>query len=116
MRNEDLLCESDFLSTFLAVLVEVVAAMMSHLLCKHCSLDPVPTWLIKKSVNLLAPFIILLVRKSLSQGYEPLSQKVVTAPRLKKGDLDPNATSSNRLLVSNSVIPIRGLNMQFIIS
>jgi hypothetical protein len=41
----------DFLSTFQAVTVEDVAALVSHLLCKHCSLDPVPTWLIKKSIQ-----------------------------------------------------------------
>lgn len=58
----------DFLSAFQAVTVEDPAALVSRLPCKHCSLDPVPTWLIGKSINFLALFITLLVNKSLSQG------------------------------------------------
>jgi hypothetical protein len=57
---------------------------------KQCSLDPVPTWLIKECADLLAPFASLLVNRSLSEGYVPTSQKyAVIRPMQKKQSLDP---------------------------
>jgi hypothetical protein len=54
----------DFLSTFQAVTVEDAAALVSCLLCKHCSLDPVPTWLIKE-VNFFSTIHYFACQKSL---------------------------------------------------
>lgn len=68
---------------------------------KHCSLDPVPTNVLKKCVDLLAPFICLLFNRSLDEGFLPESQKGANiVPRLKKRGLD-EADYKNYRPVSN---------------
>ena len=58
---------------------------------KQCELDPVPTWLVKKYADELAPFITHLFNASLTTGQFPSSQKcAVVTPILKKPTLDPN--------------------------
>ena len=42
---------------------------------KSCMLDPVPTFLVRESVDLLLPFLTTLVNTSLMQGRFPASQK-----------------------------------------
>jgi len=57
---------------------------------KSCMLDPVPTFLVRESVDLLLPFLTTLVKTSLMQGRLPASQKHATVtPRLKRSGLDP---------------------------
>ena len=36
---------------------------------KHCSLDPIPTDIVKKCADLLAPFISMIFNRSLQEGY-----------------------------------------------
>ena len=56
---------------------------------KHCALHPTPTWRVKSSAHLLAPFICLVVNISLSYCYLPASQKLAfVTPILKKRGLD----------------------------
>jgi len=56
---------------------------------KSCSLDPVPTFLVREYVDVLLPYIILMVNASLSQGRPPVSQKhTIVTPLLKKTGLD----------------------------
>jgi len=64
---------------------------------KHCGLDPAPTWLIKRTANVLAPVIAAVCNASLEAGILPTSQKqaVVTA-RLKKPSLNPDDLNSYR--------------------
>jgi len=42
---------------------------------KSCSLDPVPTFLVREYVDVLLPYITRMVNASLSQGRLPVSQK-----------------------------------------
>ena len=59
-----------------------------HQPTKSCSLDPVQTFLLHESVNLLLPYI---TNASLTQGRLPVSQRhAIITPRLKKPGL--NAT------------------------
>ena len=62
---------------------------------KACSLDPVPTWLVKELIHCLAPFLTILFNKSLTQGYfhEAFRLAEVT-PTLKKATLDPTILGS----------------------
>ena len=51
--------------------------------------DPLPTWLLKKSVIVLAPFLCWLFCWSLEHGVVPSSMKsAYITPILKKADLD----------------------------
>ena len=43
---------------------------------KNCSLDPVPTWIIKQYSNELAPFVAFLANSSLRQGFFPRLRKM----------------------------------------
>ena len=56
---------------------------------KHCDLDPLPTWVLKHVVEDIAPYVALIVNKSLQQGHVPDSlKKAIILPRLKKTGLD----------------------------
>ena len=68
---------------------------------KSCSLDPVPTFIVREFVDLLLPYLTSMVNASLAQGRLPLSQRHVgVTPLLKKTGFDP-ADMSNFRLVSN---------------
>jgi len=57
---------------------------------KQCALDPVPTWLVKRFVDDLSPFIAHLINATFLSGYFPASQKcAILTPLLKKASLDP---------------------------
>ena len=60
-------------------------------------MDPVPTWLVKDFVQLLAPYLTNLFNRSLTEGYflEMFRLAEVT-PILKKSTLDPSVLSSYR--------------------
>ena len=55
-----------------------------------CQLDPIPTWLVKKCVDTLAPIITKMINFSLDSGYIPDDWKnALITPLIKKLDLDP---------------------------
>ena len=58
---------------------------------KSCSLDPLPTQLLKHHLDLLVPAITKLINCSLSSGLVPskIKQALIT-PLIKKPCLDPN--------------------------
>jgi len=56
---------------------------------KSCSLDPVPTFLVRELIDVLLPHITLMVNASLAHGRLPASQKcAIVTPLLKKPGLD----------------------------
>ena len=68
---------------------------------KSCSLDPVPTFLVREVIDLLLPFVTEIVNASLRQGRLLTSQKhAVVTPLLKKPGLD-TADMANFRPVSN---------------
>ena len=68
---------------------------------KGCSLDPMPTWMVKSAVLELVPLITYIVNQSLSTGCVPDSMKsAIINPLIKKPSLDPE-TLSNYRPVSN---------------
>ena len=64
---------------------------------KSCSLDTVPTWLIRDFIDILAPSIVSIVNVSLTSADVPpeLKQALVT-PLLKKPSLDKDNLSNYR--------------------
>ena len=68
---------------------------------KSCSLDPVPTFLVREFIDLLLPYITSMVSASLAAGLLPDSQKhAIVSPLLKKPGLDV-AGMANYRPVSN---------------
>ena len=67
---------------------------------KNCSLDPVPTRIIKQYSDVLAPFIAFLINSSLRQGLFPSTQKnAIITTILKKSNL--KHIPCNYRLISN---------------
>ena len=72
---------------------------------KNCALDPVPTWIIKKFINDLAPFIAILINTSTRAGLFPSTQKcAMVTPIPKKPSLDPYDLSNYRPVSNLSFI------------
>ena len=64
---------------------------------KSCSLDPIPTFLLKDCLDILLPSITKLVNYSLIEGSFPNSfKKAVVAPLIKKASLPRNDLKNYR--------------------
>ena len=64
---------------------------------KSCSLDPVPTWLLKLCVGELLPIITAIVNVSMDSSCVPLAFKCAQIrPLLKKSKLDPDILKNYR--------------------
>ena len=73
---------------------------------KQCELDPLPTWLLKSIIDMIAPTITKIVNISLSTATMPSSLKTaIVRPILKKPSLDSEDYSNFRP-VSN--LPVLG--------
>jgi len=58
---------------------------------KSCSLDPLPTWLLKECLSSLLPILTKIINLSLSEGEFPANFKeAILTPLLKKIMLDPD--------------------------
>ena len=55
-----------------------------------CELDPAPTKFLLQFLNVLLPILVLIINKSLEEGYVPdCLKKAIVKPLLKKPTLDP---------------------------
>ena len=89
-------CSCDLLR-FKPVSVDDITRLIKSSPNKNCSLDPIPTWMIKQYSSELAPFVTFLVNSSLERGQFPPAQKnAVITPILKKPNLDPLNTGNYR--------------------
>ena len=72
---------------------------------KQCLSDPMPTHVLKSSVDILAPFLSRLFCWSLEHGVVPLKMKAAhITTTLKKVDLDPTDAKSYRPISNLSVL------------
>ena len=79
------------LTTFPPVTEEHVEKLIKASATKSCSLDPIPTWLLKTCLNELLPIITEIVNLSLSSATFPENLKeAIIIPLLKKLNLDPD--------------------------
>jgi hypothetical protein len=77
------------LSKFELTTEEEVRKIVMHAATKTCALDPIPTWLLKDSIDALLPIITKLINMSLLTGEVPVSMKeALVIPLLKKLILD----------------------------
>jgi len=68
-------------------------------------IDPLPTWLLKNNVDLLAPFLCQLFNWSLEHGAVPSSMKAAyITPIVKKANMDPTDPKSYRPISNLSVV------------
>jgi hypothetical protein len=89
--------QGELLTHFNPVNSDQIIHLIKAASCKQCVLDPAPTWLIKDTVNLLAPFITAMLNRSLIEGHVPASQKTaVVKPLLKKCGLDSTLPANYR--------------------
>ena len=68
---------------------------------KSCSLDPLPTHILKEFLPELLPFIVDMCNTSLEEGCLPLSQRhTIVTPRLKKAGADQSDVKNYRPISS----------------
>ena len=97
------LVESPILDTFVPATVSEVTKVIKATPSKSCCLDPLPAWLLKDCLGLLAPVITSIVNQSLSSGEMPSSLKLaVVTPLHKKASLDQDCLGNYR--------PVSGLS------
>ena len=77
--------------------IQDLVDIMNRLPNKSCSLDPIPTWLLKECKEDLAPVILDIVTTSLADSTVPdCLKKAVIKPLLKKPSLDRNELKNYR--------------------
>ena len=82
-----------------------ITKIVSCLPAKHCSLDPAPTWLVKRALPLLANTIASMCNASMTEGVFPgVLKHAIVQPRLKKPTLDPAELCSYRPISNLSFI------------
>ena len=85
------------LAVIIYVIVEEAARLLTRSPAKHCPLDPVPTWLLKRAAEQFVPILDRSCNASFQAGNLPLSQKhALVSARLKKSTLDPADLNSYR--------------------
>jgi len=72
---------------------------------KQCSLDPIPTWLLKQINGIMSPVIAAMCNSSFKQNTMPQSHKTaIVHPLIKKASLDPSELSSFRPISNLSFV------------
>ena len=80
-----------------AVTEEEVRHVIMRSPTKSCILDPVPTSILKESLDILLPFLTAMCNASIVEGHLPLSQRhAIVTPLLKKPSLDPDELKNYR--------------------
>ena len=81
---------------------------------KTCDLDPIPTYMVKDNIDLLAPLLTDIINITLQTGIVPTNMKhALVLPVLKKRCLDANIANpfcieGSRTVCRNRTTPIHG--------
>ena len=85
------------LDSFLPATQEEIKKIIINSPTKSCTLDPIPTFLLKECIAELLPIITAIVNASLRSAKVPCTFKnAVITPLLKKASLDPDVLSNYR--------------------
>uniref|UniRef100_A0A3B3HT49 Reverse transcriptase domain-containing protein n=1 Tax=Oryzias latipes TaxID=8090 RepID=A0A3B3HT49_ORYLA len=85
------------LSEFTPTTQKEVEAILRTMKSSTCSLDPLPTALIKDNISIISPIIATIINQSLQAGHVPLALKTaIIRPHLKKPALDPDNLANYR--------------------
>lgn len=88
---------SAMLSGFRLVTSDEVRRLVIKSPSKSCDLDPLPTWLLKESIEEILPLVVGIVNNSLSSATVPSTLKTaVVTPLLKKASLDSECLKNYR--------------------
>lgn len=99
--HSDIPSVNSALTKFTPLTVTEVAKLVRSSASKSCELDPLPTSLVKETLDQLAPSVTSIVNASLCDGTFPHAFKsALVTPLLKKSTLDPD-TLRNYRPVSN---------------
>ena len=78
---------------------EAIWKIISATAAKSCSLDPLPTHVMKEFLPELLPFIVDICNASLAEGCLPVSQRhAIVTPRLKKPGAEQTNVKNYRLI------------------
>jgi len=81
----------NLLTSFRAATLQEIISIINRSPSKSCSLDPVPTSLLKSCVSEVAPHILKIVNRTLETGQVPdYFKHALVTPLLKKQNADPN--------------------------
>ena len=93
------------LDIFLPATEDEVKLLVAKCPSKWCTLDPVPTWMLKAHLDCLLPSITNLINESMSTGIVPTKMKAaLVTPLLKKPSLDKNVMENFRPVSNLSFI------------
>jgi len=93
------------LTEFQPTSVHEIIKLLSTLPVKSCSLDPIPTWLLKRISATICPIVCHLCNLSFQRGiFRSQLKHALVTPRLKKPALDPDTASSYRPISNLSFI------------
>ena len=92
------------LRVFTPVTQADVIALVRSLPDKQWSSDPLPMWLLKINVDVLAPCLCHLLNWSLEHGSVPSYKSAYVTPLLRKANMDPADVRSYRPISNLSVI------------
>ena len=85
--------------------VDKVSAIIKRSPAKQCSLDPMPTWLLKECSGVMAPIITAMCNASITQSKFPAAHKsAIVRPLLKKPSLDTADLNSYRPISNLSFV------------
>ncbi|KAL9987663.1 hypothetical protein ACROYT_G002007 [Oculina patagonica] len=102
------------LSKFMTVSIQDVKKSIMSAPSKSCSLDPLPTSLPKKGIDVLLPCIATIINRSLELGEFPATLKHgLVTPLLKKSDLDHEILKNYRPI---SNLPFLGKVIESIVA
>ena len=85
------------LTSFEPVTEKEIQTLLSNSPAKSCSVDPIPTWLLKQLSVHIVPVICFLCNLSLRTGtFPPALKHALVHPRIKKPTLDPEVANHYR--------------------
>ena len=94
---EILLTAVSSLSNFRACTEDEARAIIMRSPSKSCSLDPIPTTILKECIDDLLPFLTAMCNASLLEGHLPVSQRhAIITPLIKKSNLDATDVKNYR--------------------
>jgi len=93
------------LNEFCTLSVDDVTSSVRQLPDKSSAADPIPTLVLKQTIDLLAPFVAELFNRSLAAGHFPGRFKdAFVTPIVKKAEFDPTEACSYQLISNLPVL------------
>ena len=97
VSSQSVVSSDHMLSEFSLLSKDDVRSLCSKSTTKSCQLDPIPTWLLKKHIDVMLPSLTHIINLSLASGIFPkLLGHAIISPIIKKVTLDSNELQNYR--------------------